>query len=122
MKTKLNSINLVSSTPGELRDFYVNVLLFQEDKQRSHEPGFFFINGGNGCNILIQQSGHAQTLPGAVGFELGLEVKSLDEFYERIKSNNCKVIADKQQMGWGKGIAIEDPEGHVINVYEFLRG
>ena len=122
MKTKLNSINLVSVSPGELRDFYVNVLDFQEDKKRSHAPGFFFIEGGNGCNILIQQAEYAQTKPGNVGFELGMEVESLDEFYNNIKSSGCKIVAGTQQMDWGKGVTIEDPEGHIINIYQFLRG
>jgi len=69
-------------------------------KNRSHEPGFYFIVGGNGCNILIQQTGHAQTDAGNIGFELGMDVESLDEFYETITTSGCKVVADKQEMGW----------------------
>jgi predicted enzyme related to lactoylglutathione lyase len=119
MKAKLESINLVSAKPGELRDFYVNVLNFEEDEQWSHPPGFYLIKGGNGCNILIQQNGNAETKPGSSDFEIGIEVESFEEYYSQIKESGCKIIADKQQMGWGTGAAIADTEGHIINIYEY---
>lgn len=119
MKAKLDSINLVSDNPCELKDFYVDVLNFELDEQRSHAPGFFLIKGGAGCNILIQQNGNAQTAPGNNGFEIGIEVDIFDQYFERLTQSGCQIVADKQQMGWGKGATVADPEGHIINIYEY---
>ncbi len=120
MKTRLESINLLAKRPGKLRDFYVNGLGLAELEKISKPPGFFMING-NGCNITIQDADAVGSQPGKAGIEIGIESDNLIELSRSIVSHGGKIINDSQQMGWGEAFTAEDPEGHVINAYNFKK-
>ena len=119
MKSTLNSINLMAKEPTQLKDFYVNVFGLEENMRRSHAPGFYMIDGGKGCNILIQDAGGVHSETGVKGFELGIEMETVDELKERVINAGGSIINDTQQMGWGTAITVADPEGHAINAYVF---
>ncbi len=100
-----------------LRDFYVTVFGLKENEQRSHPPGFFMIEGGRGCNLLIMDAVGSDTETGSKGFELGLEVNSLDGLEKNVTEAGGSIVQNKQQMKWGNAIIVADPEGHYINAY-----
>lgn len=119
MKAQLDSISLPAANSQRLCDFYVSVFGLEENKERSHPPGFFMVSGGRGCNILIMDAQGSDTETGVKGFELGMEVDSLEGIQERVKEAGGSIIQYTQQMRWGTAITVADPEGHHINAYVF---
>lgn len=119
METTLQSISLPAKNARGLRDFYVQAFGLKENEKRSHPPGFFMIEGGKGCNLLIMDAEGSETKAGNIGFELGMEVSSLDQLVEKVIAAGGRLIKNTQQMKWGTALLLEDPEGHSINAYMF---
>ncbi len=119
IEAQLDSISLPAKNSERLRNFYVTVFGLKENEQRSHPPGFFMIQGGRGCNLLIMDAVGSETETGSKGFELGMEVNSLDGLEEKIIEEGGSIVQNKQQMQWGTSVLIADPEGHQINAYVF---
>ena len=121
MSSQLDSISLSAREPQKLCDFYVSVFGLEEDKERSHPPGFFLIRGGRGCNLLVMEAAGAGLELGSKGFELGFEVETLQGLTGRVNAAGGEIIEAEQQMQWGQSVVVADPEGHRINAYTFRR-
>ncbi len=119
MNAHLESISLPAKNSQRLRDFFVMVFGLEENKEKSHPPGFFMIKGGRGCNILIMDAQGSDTETGIKGFELGMELDSLDAIEDIVIKAGGSIIQKIQQMRWGTTIIVADPEGHHINAYVF---
>lgn len=121
MKSTIESISLQTTQPQILRDFYVKVFGLKENEQRSHAPGFFLIEGGKGCNLLIMDAEGTHGSAGNKGFEIGLNVDSLEGLEEKVRMAGGSVLEERQEMGWGTAITFGDPDGHRVNAYVFRR-
>ena len=119
MKAQLDSISIPAKNSQQLCNFYVSVFGLHENKERSHPPGFFMIDGGRGCNILIMDAIGSATETGIKGFELGMEINTLEGLEEKVVNAGGNIIGNVQQMQWGSAIIVADPEGHHINAYVF---
>lgn len=119
MKTALDSINLFSSVPEKLKQFYIDVFGLRENAERSHPPGFFLLEGQGGSNLLIQKADLVDGTVGHSGFELGFEMQTISGVGVRAMAAGGSIVNDTQQMGWGDAITVADPEGHRVNAYVF---
>ena len=61
----------------------------------------------------------SDTETGTKGFELGMEVNTLDDLEKKVAEAGGTVVQNTQQMQWGTAIIVADPEGHHINAYVF---
>jgi predicted enzyme related to lactoylglutathione lyase len=120
MEAKLSNINLPVHNPRKVRDFYMQAFDLKEIEYASEPPGFFMLNA-NGCTITIQDAEAIGQSTGTVGIELGFEVEDVPSYVGRIRQAGGGILKEEQQMSWGQAFTAADPEGHVINIFRFIR-
>ncbi len=117
MKIKLHTINLEVADPQTSKRFYVNALGMTENSQRSHPPGFVYLEsaGGNLTRAASQQTVAAES---SRTMEIGFEVDDLEELQARF-AEQCVQGYAPRSMGWADVVEGHDPDDHRIIVYCF---
>ena len=117
MKIKLHTINLEVADPQASKRFYIDALGMTENAQRSHAPGFVYLESA-GSNLTLatpQKTAAAEPSP---TMEIGFEVDDLEELQARFAKQGVQGFAP-QSMGWAEVIEGHDPDGHRVIVYCF---
>lgn len=114
MNNKLATINLeVRDLPLCLR-FYRDVFGVKENAERSHPPGFYYLESPAG-HLTLQPSRGGK--PGTT-IELGFEVEDLVPIISALSAFPGSPVT-RQSMSWGNALETKDPEGHRILAYKF---
>ena len=119
MKIKLSTINLEVSDPQASKRFYIDVLGMSENLQRSHAPGFVYLQSDKGDLTLAtpQKAGSAEP---SCTMEIGFEVDDLPALRARLEARKVGGF-HTQSMGWAEVLEGHDPDGHRVLVYCFGR-
>ncbi len=115
MKIQLQTVNLQVADPEVSKRFYVEALGMAENLQRSHPPGFFYLESA-GCHLTLAQIEEGAGEKPARTVELGFEVDDLSSLQAHLLSKGLNGFTP-QTMGWGEVIEGYDPDGHRLVVY-----
>ena len=119
MKIKLATVNLEVAVPEKSKRFYIDVLGMKENLERSHAPGFVYLESP-GCSLTLGAiQGPPQAQP-AQTMELGFETDDLDSIRSHLDAQGPHSFQPKK-MGWGDVLEGHDPDGHRVIVYSFKR-
>ena len=118
MKIKLHTVNLEVADPQAAKRFYVEALGMSENLQRSHAPGFVYLESADGGShlTLATSQGVAPGAKPSPTMELGFEVDDLAALQTRLAETGVTGFKP-QRMGWGEVIEGHDPDGHRVIVY-----
>lgn len=116
MGIQLGNINLFVRDMEQAQQFYVDALGLVENVERSAPPGFVLLEAG-ACTVTLQDG----SAPGAAfgpasSIELGFMVEDCEALRRRLVTWGASVSA-VQQMGWGSGFDVTDPDGHRLTIY-----
>jgi catechol 2,3-dioxygenase-like lactoylglutathione lyase family enzyme len=119
MKIKLATINLEVADPQRAKRFYLDALGLTENLERSHPPGFVYLESEGGDVTLATPQEAAAAEPSRT-MELGFEVDDLDALRARLAEHGVTGFRP-QSMGWGEVLKGHDPDGHRVIVYSFAQ-
>ena len=116
---RLACINIVSSDPKRLADFYGNVLGANlcEDHGGPHRIEIRFGENNSGtCIVVNYQEGFVpQRVQACHGFEL--RVADADAEYKRIRDLGIEIKEPPRNLPWGyRFFHIEDPDGNGVDI------
>ena len=117
-RAKLATINLEVADPQRSKRFYVEALGLTENAERSHAPGFVYLES-DGAGITLATS---QEVPGAEPsrtMELGFEVDDLRAVEARFTEHGITGFRS-QSMGWGDVLEGHDFDGHRVILYSLV--
>ena len=117
MKTKLATINLEVTDPQRAKRFYIDALGMSENLERSHAPGFVYLESAGGHLTLATPQEAAGAEPSRT-MELGFEVDDLKALEARFLELGISGF-QPQHMGWGDVLEGHDLDGHRLTVYCF---
>ena len=117
MKAKLATINLEVADPQSTKRFYIDALGMVENLERSHAPGFVYLESAGASVTLATQQTAARIEPSR-SMELGFEVDDLAALAHRFSEIGVHDFVP-QSMGWGDVLEGHDPDGHRVIVYKF---
>lgn len=117
MKISLASINLEVADPQRSKRFYVDALGMTENLERSHAPGFVYLESAAG-NLTLATPQEAAAAEPSRTMELGFETDDLDALRARFAEHGIRGFVP-QSMGWGDVLEGRDPDGHRVIVYRF---
>ena len=120
MKIKLHTINLEVADPQASKRFYIDALGMTENLQRSHPPGFVYLESA-GANLTLATPQKTAAAEPSHTMEIGFEVDDLKELQARFAQQDVKGFAP-QSMGWAEVLEGHDPDGHRVIVYCFKEG
>lgn len=115
MNAKLATLNLEVADPQRSKRFYLDVLGMKENLQRSHAPGFVYLES-EGCALTLATPQEAGAAEPSRTMELGFEVGDLDAFRARLAEQGVHGF-QSQTMGWGEAVEGYDLDGHRVIVY-----
>ena len=91
--------------------YYTDVLGFESKWEWDDPPTF---GGVSKNSVEIFFCKQAQGNPGTW---ISIMIDNVDEFYERVKDRDGKIISEPKNMEWGlREMLVEDPDGHKIRV------
>jgi catechol 2,3-dioxygenase-like lactoylglutathione lyase family enzyme len=117
MKIKLASINLEVAAPERSKRFYLDVLGMVEDSQRSHPPGFVYLQS-DGCGMTLASPQEASGAEPSRTMELGFEVDDIASMKAHLSACGIRDYRE-ESMGWGDAIELHDEDGHRVLIYAF---
>ncbi|GAC1500128.1 MAG: hypothetical protein NVS4B5_14470 [Vulcanimicrobiaceae bacterium] len=119
MVVKLATINLEVPNPQHSKRFYIDALCMVENLQRSHAPGFVYLES-EGASLTLATPEHGSSAKPSRTMELGFEVDDLEALQKRFLEYGVTGFKS-QSMGWGDVIEGHDLDGHRVIVYHFSR-
>lgn len=119
MNIKLATINLEVADPQRSKRFYTGALGMTENLQRSHAPGFVYLESAGG-NLTLATPQAAEAAEPSRTMELGFEVDDLSALRARFAEHGVSGFTS-QSMGWGDVLEGHDSDGHRVIVYRFTR-
>ena len=114
---KLATINLEVADPQRSKRFYLDALGLTENVNRSHAPGFVYLES-EGVAVTLATPQEASAAEPTRTMELGFEVADLRALEARFAENGVTNFRS-QSMGWGDVLEGRDLDGHRIIVYSF---
>lgn len=117
MSAKLATINLEVADPQSSKRFYIDALGMVENLERSHAPGFVYLESA-GASVTLATPETAPTAEPSRTMELGFEVDDLAALVRRFSEYGVDDFVS-QSMGWGDVLEGHDPDGHRVIVYKF---
>ncbi len=121
---KLVCVNIVSSDPKRLADFYRNVLGADINEEhgapRRIEIWFGERDENTVCIVVNYEEGFTpQTVTACQGFEF--RVTDVDAEYKRIRDLDIDVKEPPKDVSWGyRFFNIKDPDGNGIDIVQAL--
>ena len=119
MKIKLATINLEVADPQASKRFYLDALGMTENLQRSHAPGFVYLQSDKG-DLSLATPQQAQKAEPSRTMEIGFETDDLLALQSRLEEHKITGF-HANSMGWGDVLEGHDPDGHRVIVYCFKR-
>jgi catechol 2,3-dioxygenase-like lactoylglutathione lyase family enzyme len=114
---RLGNINLFVRDIARSRRFYAEGLGLEEDPERSAPPAFVLLRDAAGCTLALQDASAPEAAFGAEeGVELGFAVEDVEAALARLVAAGGEA-SEVQQMGWGTGADVRDPDGHRLTLY-----
>ena len=117
MSAKLATINLEVADPQSSKRFYIDALDMVENLDRSHAPGFVYLESA-GASVTLATPQTAATAEPSRTMELGFEVDDVVALLRRFSEFGTHDFVS-QSMGWGDVLEGHDPDGHRVIVYRF---
>ena len=117
MKIELHTINLEVSDPQRSKQFYIDALGMSENLQRSHAPGFVYLESAGG-NLTLATPQEAAAAEPSRTMELGFKVDDLAALQARFTEHGITGF-ETRGMGWADVIEGHDLDGHRVIVYCF---
>ncbi|MEZ4991226.1 MAG: VOC family protein [Saprospiraceae bacterium] len=115
MRARLDTVNLFSHEPAQLRDFYHTVFNF-EDVEFKSEPPESYVLDARGCQLCLKHwpttRRHIELQP----IELCIEVENLLQTMLRIKDHGGTILMDEPIGFDGVAFYATDPDGHQLLV------
>jgi catechol 2,3-dioxygenase-like lactoylglutathione lyase family enzyme len=109
---KFDHMGLPVSDVRKSRDWYVKNLGFKVEFERG---GIAAIQDSAGFTIFLAKA--AKSL-GGDKITLTIQVKSVDRKHQELASKGVKFVNPPQQMFWGYGAELLDPDGYMINLWD----
>src|SRR5262245_31710948 len=109
---KISHMVLPVSDVGQSRDWYVNKLGFQLDRERGGVVG---ITDQSGLTIFLQKA--AGVLAGQK-ITLTIQVDDVDSKHQELVSRGVKFVSPPQRQFWGYGAEVLDPDGYVNHLWD----
>lgn len=117
--SRLGNINLFVNHVENSVQFYANVFELTLNPERSVLPHFALLDAGN-CTLTLQDGESPEAILGQTGsVEIGFEVEDIDATRKRLIAYGIN-LDTTQQMGWGRGFSVTDPDGHRLTVYQMF--
>ena len=118
MKINLHTVNLEVADPQSSKRFYIDALGLTENRDRSHPPGFVYLESEGGhLTLATPPEGAAKAEPSRT-MEIGFKVDDLEALQARITHAGVAMFKP-QSMGWAEVLEGHDPDGHRVIVYCF---
>lgn len=90
--------------------------------ERSEDRGALFSPGramGQTVIEVSERAGHRSSRPKLTTVELGLEVRDVKSWYDRLRQRGVTVVAELTDHPWGhRAFTIADPDGLPITLYQ----
>jgi catechol 2,3-dioxygenase-like lactoylglutathione lyase family enzyme len=118
MRIRLAAVNLEVTDPQRSKRFYVDGIGMRENLQRSHAPGFVYLESDGVSVTLATREDGTPPAPPSPNMELGFEVDDLDAVRARFAERGITGFVP-QSMGWGEVIEGHDADGHRVIIYQF---
>lgn len=116
MTVKLKCVNMVSTDPAGLKDFYSLVL---EAPCTEIVPGRFEIPAGGVTLVIIRTGTKTPVNPDCCGLEF--EVEDVDAEYRRLLAVGVEVPRPPVTYPWGwRAIGFKDPDGNGIDFVQYV--
>jgi len=116
---KLATINLEVADPQRSKRFYLDALGLSENLERSHAPGFVYLES-EGCGVTLSTPEEASASEPSRTMELGFETEDLGALEARFAQYGVSGFRSKS-MGWGDVLEGNDLDGHRVIVYSFRK-
>lgn len=107
--------NLMVSDVAASAKFYVDVLGMAQQITVPDQPPFVFVAVGNNQVevFLNKEDAPGKAKPG--GISLYMEIKGLDEFFDRVQQNKIKIEIAMNETFYGmREFAVLDPDGYLL--------
>ncbi|HBG81349.1 TPA: hypothetical protein DDW69_00730 [candidate division CPR2 bacterium] len=110
----LHSAVFCSNDLSKVVPFYAERLGFKLEYQQDDKfVSFIFPNG---ARLGIKRKVEDREIPGAQ--TVFIEVKDIENLYERIKKSDIKILKELVVQDWGKNFSILDPDNNKVQFVE----
>lgn len=110
---------ILTADPQASKPSYLDVLGMSKNLQRSHAPGFVYLQSDKGDLTLATAQGDGWAEPSRT-MELGFEVNDLPALQARLEEQKVAGF-HVQSMGWGDVLEGHDLDGYRVIIYCFKR-
>jgi predicted enzyme related to lactoylglutathione lyase len=121
--TVFTTLNLLVRDATESGVFYARAFGFAPNLDMSAPPHRIVLDAGGGCRLSFHTTGtagaqSAYQMP--ANFELDFETDDLSAARRRLEDAGATVLQE-DVMAWGRAMALGDPDGFRLVVYELHR-
>ena len=117
MNIQLHTINLEVADPQRSKRFYIDALGMTENEQRSHPPGFVYLESAGG-NVTLATPQDADAAEPSRTMELGFKADDFPALQARFAEQGIGGF-ESRGMGWADVLEGHDTDGHRVIVYCF---